>query len=81
MIKVKKIEVPTIDLYSPDDTHLGLLNEYEFLDARVQIRKFQKTGYYVIYDNKKIKITKNGKLEEYPKGLFDQLASLYIKFI
>lgn len=28
MIQVKKITPPTVDLYAPDDTHLGTLNEY-----------------------------------------------------
>ena len=81
MIKVKKIEVPKCDLYSPDDTHLGKLNEYEFLDARVQIKEKQLKGYYAVFNDKKIRIDRNGTLEEYPIGMFDQIGYLYCRLL
>lgn len=81
MIEVKKIEIPKCDLYSPDDIHLGELNEYEFLDARVQIKEKQLKGYYAIFNSKKIRIDRNGTLEEYPIGMFDQLGDLYCRLL
>lgn len=81
MIKVKKIEPLKVDLYAPDGTHLGLLNEYEFLDARAQIKELQESGYYAIFNGKKIRIDKNGTQEEYPIGMFDQLGDTYLRLI
>jgi hypothetical protein len=81
MIKPKTIEVPKVDLYSPDGIHLGILNEYEFLDLRVQIKEAQISGYYVIFNGSKIPIDRNGTLKEYPIGLFDQLSDLYFRLM
>ena len=36
MITISRITPPALDLYAPDGTHLGKINEYEFLDARVK---------------------------------------------
>jgi hypothetical protein len=77
MIELIKITPPTIDLYAPDASYLGCLNEYEFHYARVQIKKESKYGYYVIFDSKKIQIDKFGNLKEWPNGMFDQLSDLY----
>lgn len=77
MIQIKKIEPLKVDLYAPDGTHLGLLNEYEFLNARVQIQEIQESGYYAVFKDKKIRIDRNGTLEEYPIGMFDQLGDFY----
>jgi hypothetical protein len=81
MIQIKKIEPPKADLYAPDGTHLGLLNEYEFLDAKAQIKEMQETGYYAIFEGKKIRIDRNGTQEEYPIGMFDQLSDMYLRLI
>ena len=81
MIKINKITPPTLDLYAPDGTHLGCINEYEFLDARVQIKKEQVFGYYLVFDGKKVRLDKNGELEEYPKGLLDLMSDFYYQLI
>jgi len=81
MIKVKKIVPPTVDLYAPDGTHLGNLNEYEFLDAKAQIKELQETGYYCVFNNKKIKIDRNGTQEDYPVNMFDQLNDCYLRLL
>jgi hypothetical protein len=57
------------------------LNEYEFLDIRVQIKKAQVFGYYLIFNGKKIQIDKNGELEDYPQGLLDTMTGFYFELI
>ena len=42
MINIKKIIPQTVDLYAPDGTHLGNLNQYEFMDAKAQIKELQE---------------------------------------
>lgn len=81
MIQVKKITPPTVDLYAPDDTHLGTLNEYEFLDAKAQIKELQETGYYCVFEGKKIKIDRNGTQEDYPVNMFHQLGDCYMRLL
>ena len=81
MIKLKTIFPQEVDLYGPNESHLGKLNEYEFLDVLVQIKENQYSGYYVIFESQKIRIDKNGTLEDYPIGLFDLLTDLRLKLI
>ena len=81
MIRINKIIPPTLDLYAPDGTHLGNINEYEFLDARVQIKKEQTFGYYLIFNGKKVRLDKNGELEEYPNGLLDLMTGFYCQLL
>jgi hypothetical protein len=71
MIKIKKIEPPRVYVYKDKDEFVGYLNEYEFNDLRVQI-KFEKiSGYYFEFNNRRIYICSDGKLQHYPHGLFD----------
>lgn len=81
MITIKKIIPPTVDLYAPDGTYLGNLNEYEFLDAKVQIKELQETGYYCVFDGMKIRIDRNGRQEEYPANMFHQLGDCYMSLL
>ncbi len=62
-ITVKVIEPETIEVFSPDGTSCGKLNETEFLDLRCQIKKFRKSGFYVYYNANKIMIRKDGFME------------------
>lgn len=81
MIQVKKIVPPTVDIYDPNDTFLGTVNEYEFLELRVQIKKAQVSGYYFKTNGKKVRIDKNGTLEEYPIGVLDTMSGFYCELI
>lgn len=81
MIQINKITPPTLDIYTPNDELLGTVNEYEFLDIRVQIKKAQIFGYYLIFKNKKVRIDRNGELEEYPLGLLDTMSGFYCELI
>ena len=57
---------------------MGNLNEYEFLDAKVQIKELQESGYYCIFEGKKIDIDRNGIQKEYPINMFSQLSDCYM---
>ena len=81
MIKLKDIIPQEVDFYDQDETYLGKVNEYEFLDVLVQIKENQYSGYYIIFEAQKIRIDKNGTLEDYPIGLFDLLTDLRLKLI
>lgn len=85
MIQVKKIQPQTIECFDPEGNSLGLLNEYEFNDLRVQIKGEQIFGYHLYFkvNNVKeiIRIDRDGKLENYPKGFFDTNINLLMKLI
>lgn len=81
MLTVKTIIPPTVDLYEADGTFLGTLNQYEFLDVRVQIKEHQLSGYFVVFKGEKIRIDKNGTLESYPNGMFDLIGNYLSKLI
>lgn len=81
MIKINRIKPPTLDIYEPSGKLLGTVNEYEFLDIRVQIKKEQIFGYYLIFNGEKVQIDKNGELEEYPLGLLDTMSGFYFELI
>lgn len=81
MIKVNNIAVPTAEAYSPEGELLGVLNEYEFNDLRIQIAKQKAEGYYMMFNNQKIIINSDGRVKDWPVGFFDiienQLAELF----
>lgn len=81
MIQIKKITPPTLEIYNRNGELLGEVNEYEFLDIRVQIRKAQISGYWLIFKNKKVRIDRNGELEEYPIGLLDTMSNYYYQLL
>ena len=62
-------------MFNPDGESIGTINEYEFLDARVQIKEQQLSGYSFTFKNsKKYKIDRFGILEYHPEGLFDNYS-------
>ena len=81
MISINRIEPPTMEVYSPDGELLGTVNEYEFLDIRVQIKKAQIFGYYVVFNSIKVRIDRNGELESYPDGLMDTMNNFYMELL
>lgn len=64
-IRIKVIEPEVIEVFGPDGTSWGKLNETEFLDLRCQIKKFKKSGYYIYYNGDKIMINRDGFLNKY----------------
>ena len=81
MIQLKKIDSPVVEVYDPQGNLLGEANEYELLDLRVQIRKANVWGYYIVFNNKTIRIDRKGELEHYPIGLLDTMSDLYFKLL
>lgn len=64
-IKIKVIKPETIEVFSPEGTSYGNLNELEFLDLRCQIKKNKLDGFYIYYKGDKILIDNNGFLHKY----------------
>lgn len=81
MVKINRFIPQRVSLFSPEDEFLGMVNIYEFNDVRVQIMQSQLAGYYVVFNTKKIYIDHNGKIENWPEGLFDHLDDMYFKLI
>lgn len=80
MIRINKIPPPTVDLYSPDDTFLGTINEYEFSDVRIQIQQSGAIGYYVIDNGARYEIDKYGRLSPFPP-VFDIFINQLTKLV
>lgn len=72
-IKVKVIIPETIEVFGPEGSSYGKLNESEFLDLRCQIKKFKKRGFYIYYGGEKVMISKNGLLEKYVPIFVDNI--------
>lgn len=90
-LQINKIEPEIRGLYFKEDngtfTFIGLVNEYEFTDFRIQIKrrrekepKYRKTEYHVKFNDEFVPIDTDGRIE-FPKGLFDlsmdQLMELF----
>jgi hypothetical protein len=80
MIQVNLIAPPTVRLFGPNNQDLGMVNEYQLNDVRVQIKVAAATGYFVV-DSESVthNIDKDGRFETYPKCLelmTDQLTNL-----
>lgn len=80
-IKVNKIEPFKAQAYDSKGRLLGLLNEYEMNDLRIQIAQNRAEGYFMVYKGEKIPIDKEGKIKSWPIGFYDliedQLAELF----
>ncbi len=81
MVKINKIVPQTVQLFDPSDNLMGLINEYEFADIRIQIKKNKIEGYYILYNNIKVFINSDGFINHWPDGLFDLLLKSYNKLL
>lgn len=81
MIQINYIEIPTADVYAPDDTFLGTVNEYQFNDIRIQIMRSNAVGYYVLLNGKKYQIGSNGSLLDWPTELFGIMEEQLMELI
>lgn len=81
MKKVKKYEVQTVEHFDINGYSLGFLNEYESADLRCQIAELKASGYYLIFNGKKIEIQSNGKIkwDYWGNGLYDTNETLLAK--
>lgn len=72
-IKVKVITPETIEVFNPDGTSWGKLNEIEFLDLRCQIKKYKAKGFYIYYNGDKVLINTDGMLSTYVPIFIDSI--------
>jgi len=72
-IKVKVIPPETIEVFNPDGTSWGKLNEIEFLDLRCQIKKYKAKGFYIYYNGNKVLINTDGMLSTYVPIFIDSI--------
>ena len=70
-VVVNHITPQTVELFDPQNNSLGFVNEYELGDVKIQIAKYKLSGYYVKFEERKLRIDHFGTLEDYPNGFFD----------
>lgn len=75
------IKEPECSLYDPEGNCLGIINTSVILnDVRLQIKRQKLEGYYILFENHRIDICSNGRMNSWPTGFFDleinQLAQL-----
>ena len=75
-------------LYCPIGEYIGRIKNYlAFLDIRRQIKEKNKEGYYLMFfentreNGIRINIDKNGKLDQWPKNLFNETNDLLTELI
>ena len=71
MIKVNKYEIQTVEHFDNNGSSLGFLNEWENLDLRCQIAEQKVSGYYIMFNDLKIQIEPNGRMNDWVNGLYD----------
>jgi predicted ATPase len=72
MIKINEIKESPCKLYDNKDNLVGdIISTLQLSDVRIQIKKEKVSGYYVIWNDQKIRIDKFGYVESWPKGFFD----------
>lgn len=69
-LKIKKIVPQTVEVYYKN-VLVGIVNEYEFYDLRLQIKNGNIDGYFVLFNGEKISINPNGYTDKWPSGFFD----------
>ena len=79
MIQVNKITPQVIEHFGPYGNSLGMLNQYEHNDLRIQIKEQKAEGYYVFFNGVEYPIDKTGRWRR-PTGAYtfldDQLCKL-----
>ena len=70
-LQINEIEETPVDLYYKD-RFIGVIKSHlSFDNIRVQIKKQQLVGCYVMFNNIRIDINKDGRCDDWPKGFFD----------
>lgn len=71
MIAVNKIIPQNWEAFDPENNSLGFLNVFECNDLRIQIATEKVDGYYFKFNDRRIYIKSNGKLDGWPNGFYD----------
>lgn len=73
---------PVVTIYDRDDIKVcSTSNEIEFDYIRWQIAENKIEGCYIIFNDNKYPIESNGRINSWPKGLFDVNTGLLVKII
>ncbi len=76
MIKINTIPETTCELFLDGDL-IGTIDScLSLYDVRVQIMKEKAVGYYIEWQDMILYIDEDGKLDEWPKGFFDDYENL-----
>lgn len=70
-IVINKIMPQTVEAFTPSGESLGYINQYEFNDLRVQLKENKIDGYYLMFNDIKHTIDKDGRVDVWSKGFFD----------
>jgi predicted ATPase len=77
-IIIERYEEPKVDLYNNKDEFIGVLNNlYELNYIIIQLLKKELTGYYIMWEDKRIDISKDGNLSSFPRNLYDKIQQQY----
>ena len=72
MITINQFIDPVSELFAPDDTKIGdLISSFQVNDICIQIKKEKIEGYYILFEDVKIPISKDGRIIYSPKGFYD----------
>lgn len=61
-IPFERVKLETVAMWHEVHGFIGLMNEYEFCDYRLKIKKERAEGYYVLSEGDKYPIDKNGRI-------------------
>ena len=74
-IKINSYKEKQLEIYKPDRTLLGFINHHiELLDLRLQIFSEKIEGYYILYNDKEVKIKTDGTLDGDLEGYTETLT-------
>ena len=78
MIDIPTIPIQFVELFDQNDNSLGLLNENELTDVRIQIVEKDLSGYYFKFEDEKYEIKPDGIFHDFPDNLWtNQYARLF----
>lgn len=73
---------PVCSLYNTKGENIGEIhNSMQLNDVRLQIKKEGIAGYTVWFNGRFVKIDKNGNLDTWPDGFYDQTINQLIQLI
>ena len=76
-IVIERYEEPKVDLFNEKGAFIGVIDNYnELMMVIIQLTKKGLSGYYIMWDKKRIDILDNGSLSSFPKGLYDKFQQL-----
>ena len=73
--------LPLLIVFDSKSDALAFENILQFLDVRVQIMEQKLHNYYIKIGNEEYEIDSNGRVINYPKGLFDTMDKSLDKLI